>query len=419
MEGGPVDVLRSDRHVPGELIPEEDYWQLEALDTIKCRWSNTRVCGWNVYSSAEKILFVILHNVTVVVTNSPSVLGGFSRPRLQITFYEDFYFPYSDFTHTKQSVGDQLTHISGKRDIAQFEFGQYQAEVKRINDNNRFSITRRDSDELIPNHLHHRLQEALHFVFAVQLNFTSVLYFEKQYTRLTIIAAPKERIPARLNPPLNFKSLAYMDHVYKMLNTYFTHVCHDPTDYWHPLGAVHYDLLCASPSNDALSLAVCVACENLVNMTSDKKHTNDKEDLEQIVERVKDYINNLDAAEDIKSRLIGSIASVLSPRAIDLFYLLANQGIVRKEMVEGWKALRNKTAHGNRDESELSKRLSRINNVLTLYYCLVFHIIEYKGLFVDRSKRGWPVVEYKGRKDPNISLADSSVSTPDAGDGKT
>ena len=85
------------------------------------------------------------------------------------------------------------------------------------------------------------------------------------------------------------------------------------------------------------------------------------------------------------------------PQSSDGPYSLAKRGIVGAELVDIWKRLRNRVAHGVAD-SEFEELLYDCDTVGVLLYQLVFHAIGYEGPYSTFTRKGWGAAQYPPKK---------------------
>jgi hypothetical protein len=90
------------------------------------------------------------------------------------------------------------------------------------------------------------------------------------------------------------------------------------------------------------------------------------------------------APEHVRKRLQGLLENASQVRPVDHLHALANAGAITPGLVRVWKRVRGATAHGgvpvDLDKSP-EELVLLVEQVATLLYELVFHLIGYEGLY--------------------------------------
>jgi hypothetical protein len=156
--------------------------------------------------------------------------------------------------------------------------------------------------------------------------------------------------------------------------------------FWHKINRAWQ----AGIENASLSLGVAI--EGIVKRYFSKQGLPDDEIIQQ-AEEAKQILKGMDLGQRIKDRLLDSIDGLLnntSPKGA--LYKMAQDGLLNKFMPSAWDKLRNKSAHpdkSNQDLSAVQKDIDRFYTCIALFYLLLFNIIKYEGSYTDFSESGW------------------------------
>ena len=111
-------------------------------------------------------------------------------------------------------------------------------------------------------------------------------------------------------------------------------------------------------------------------------------------EALKDRTISLDDKDidKMKSNL-GRLKSKSS--AINILKHFISKNVVRKEDVDAWDYLRNKSAHAADKDCEVNQEnITRRNRMMVLFYHLIFNLIGYQGIYTDYGVLGHPIKKY-------------------------
>ena len=162
--------------------------------------------------------------------------------------------------------------------------------------------------------------------------------------------------------------------------------------FWHKINRAWQ----ASIENSSLSIGVAI--EGVVKSYFNELGRADEEILQQAKE-AKKLIEDSDMGERIKGRLYGSISLLKNTSTKSaLRQMVEEKKWLKKTMINKWEKLRNKSVHPdkmNQDLIAIQKYIDQIDTCLTLFYRLIFIIIEYEGSYIDYSERGWPEKKFK------------------------
>lgn len=96
--------------------------------------------------------------------------------------------------------------------------------------------------------------------------------------------------------------------------------------------------------------------------------------------------------ESLKQRVLGLLRSKTEPRAVDSLYAWATKKNLPHSMIDAWKLLRNRKAHGTAlEENQLL--YDHYYTVVELLYRLIADTVRYEGALLETSKRTWGLPE--------------------------
>ncbi|TSA23436.1 hypothetical protein D4R71_08575 [bacterium] len=118
------------------------------------------------------------------------------------------------------------------------------------------------------------------------------------------------------------------------------------------------------------------------------------ESISSEADSAKEEIQKLKLNSKIEKWIIGSLENLInnpSPKA--MLNSINNSEIITKKMKTNWNKLRNTCAHAtiiSNDNKEFQKLLDRFYSCVSLFYIIIFIIIRYDCKYINYSKDGWP-----------------------------
>jgi hypothetical protein len=111
--------------------------------------------------------------------------------------------------------------------------------------------------------------------------------------------------------------------------------------------------------------------------------------------RVLKYLEDRKCPAGVQDRFLGATQALLQPSGREILKRLAAMDAVDGKLEKRWSALRNPSAHADREGQGSSDELFReCMAVLALLYQLTFYLIGYEGWFRDYAAKGWPLRKY-------------------------
>ena len=117
---------------------------------------------------------------------------------------------------------------------------------------------------------------------------------------------------------------------------------------------------------------------------------------------VRDFVREKVADERLRTRLEGVLQRLNELRPDDRLYYLRNRDFVSGKYIRAWRTMRNRQVHPeHRDlsdatDADYQRLFDLVHQTTVLLYCIVFHLIGYRGKYVDYGTHGYPVRDYPG-----------------------
>lgn len=365
----------------GQLVPEEDYFTLNATSFSGQKWIAHRVCPEPNEGLDGCFAHDRLHEL---------IYTGERRPNLEFDFVELRFlgrlkFPSNPITHTGTRVGDRDHHTSYEWNAAFIDDGDFHFEMSYQGEHTIVNL-RLPVGQRTPR-TPSRIREALQFVLGQQLAVmvTEIVSGDTTETRLTSPERGREKMP----PPLQFRSADQDGHVWRMFANYFRHIHSDTKSGWHPISChVGSVIEVSSAPLEVRVLALAVAVEGLAGCC-----------FSELGKAGDDFLEELNAVQEMlktmklrsHDRIMGSIGAMRKPRNSDALRAFIANHHPSSDFYHSWSQLRHVSAHGGGLGGRDVKTVFPLQNqVLSLMYSIVFAAINYVGPRTDYSLMGWP-----------------------------
>jgi len=393
----------------GQIIPEHEYYNLEATDLYGRKWKGKRILPEPFFSKLNR--GIVLSGEIRELKYEIKVLTSINKARLNFKIFDKIDIPANKVTTSTITIGGKETLKSSNLNSAEF-----------VSCGNKFSLTTKDdllnisiiSDkDVFEKHIEMRVIEALQFVLARPIRWSVLEKSEGKVDILRIRSIKEDNSKIRLHPPIYTPSIDHTGCVWKLYDKYFQYILKHREDDWHPLSSRVYQVVLASGhSYFTQALILCTTIEGVLkeefpNLASASPLFLDliknaqiymsrwieTEDLKKKITSKKR--DNKDKVDILNKRINGLFGLLKIPRAIDKLRALVGKGAVKKEHVDSWNELRPMMAHAYSPESLSTQELiDDFYKILVLFYQLIFHTIGYKGKYTDYSKYGWPIKKY-------------------------
>lgn len=221
----------------------------------------------------------------------------------------------------------------------------------------------------------------------------SIYEHGRQTTRLT--NRLQARQSERLVPPIPAER-PYADDAHRFLDRYLAAAAdEDPARdrsatlayrFWHRI------LMAREGDIENSSLVLSVAVEGLVKKTLLSKTDVDEDFLKQANE-AKPILKQAAIGPRALACVLSSLGNAKQARVQDTLRRLAREGAIADAHVTAWKDVRHAAAHGGvleDDEVALQQHLRRFHTCLDLYYRLMYLLIGYEGKHTNYGATGWP-----------------------------
>lgn len=394
----------------GQLVREDQYFQLEAVTNKGVHWICPRVF---VRERPGQDECEVRFDASYVENISQAEESAYAA---RLTYIERLRMPEN---HRVDEAGRDGSRFVG-RDRSTGRLANFDLTyVRRFRDDTveRSELSVQAVDGAVPpRNFDTRIEETMMFCSAL---LAQPVCTEVAHGTLRSIAFFKHR-PARgslVKPPIEDR-FADRD-FYSLATAYYEHACKD--------GGVErmslltrkiaslFDLSGASMAAVALGLAVAV--ESLAQVGELAGRSKATPAHLAVVEAIKTAVMKMPELDDLAkqfgeanslpdkrslSERLDALLSLLGAggRTIDSLRLLKDVGAVTGEEIRAWDKLRHPTAHGSwvpKDET-MQVHFDDLYKLVTLVYRLVFVHIGYDGRFNARNVKGWPVHEFKGKE---------------------
>jgi hypothetical protein len=205
---------------------------------------------------------------------------------------------------------------------------------------------------------------------------------------VTILDGRRERSRGgNLHPPLPGNMAHAEQHVWPLFDRYLRYVTAAPADAPHRLSALWAGVLRASAGSlEVAALVYAVAVESVLRLVPSTRARRAAVDqaLDECRTRLLVALAADPAPEAVKNRLTNLLGSVSQFGPVDHLRALASDGAVTPSLVPVWRRVRNAAAHGGVpiDVNEAPEELLLlVEQVATLLYELVYHLVGYEGLY--------------------------------------
>ena len=374
-------------YTPGKIISDEHYFLLEATDMSGTTWFSENV--WVTGNISFPTLGHVIKTSLKRIKNKTKI-----KERKAKKNYLHMIVPSTDFS-IPGNASEELPKGSWRRNITKINIQQLDLEL-RLNDNS-FTIKAISESKKLDEELQDKLLEALSIIFGKIVKPIIFDFIHNGYN-VSAINSISLAIPDKsLLSPIKHSNTTDLQSFKDFLERYIITVGKPNSQlfgYWYNV----YKAWDSSIENRSLVLSVTI--EGITKTYLKKYSLPDKELLQQSQEAAK-IIQKMDLHSRIKQRILSNLGELKNISTKTTLYKMADKSLFPKFYVDEWVKLRNKSAHPanlGTNEKEIQKFLDQIHISLTFFYLLLFLIIGYQGKYVDFSKEGWPVNDFKIKK---------------------
>lgn len=344
---GVEEYSRANRNlVLGEIIPDDFYYDLTALDYKGRLWHCERILiDINRPASGE---FIIQGSISRIICEGeiPQEVDC-KGSSIEIRVFDNINIPFNERTLTNKSIAKGIqSSKSISRNVWKFKYCKLNfllvKEDKRL-----LTINVVSDEESISEYLRERVLETLQFVLGYPINWATSYRRIGHVTEVTLCSPRQSLTDSRFKPP--FVLGGYFTDEAQVFRRLFAKYLYHVIDYdqpLHPLWAQLNAIYEASSGLfiDAHALTLTVAIESMVS--SEFSHLGKLTQKEkEAVQAALKYIDNWHNNTGIKDRIKGATKSILQPRVGDKMKALEKIGAITAVQVKAWKKLRNKSTH--------------------------------------------------------------------------
>jgi len=365
----------------GKLIPPEKCYRLIATDVHGRLWEAENILPDHGGALVEENT-AIFGRIHTALKSTNTIEWPQSESSLDFICFGKYEIPCNTVTKKYEDRNGKPVEIGGAIDAAKFNVSDFNFSM--ANKDGRFVINIiAKNSALIDEHAEFKVAEALMFVLGKPINWT-VLNKAAKNTETTIIR-PIRYSKKSIYSPLRFapKNNDYA----KLYIQYFNYIRRPPDkSMWHPMSILLHRVIEAQQSSiENRCLILSVAIEGiLLNSLPDLAKPTDNF-LEQL-SNVKDALNNLQMADDLSNRFIGTVNSMTKASASDKLRELLKLKIITDQEFKTWKSIRNSSTHPEKAFfDDFEEAFDNFNIMLTMCYKIIFYCIEYSGLYTDYS----------------------------------
>lgn len=385
--------------VSGEVIPDQAYYDLSAIDVGGRVWTAERILpdfNWPVSGQpvVDGYTDELVTSADLRETDSPG------RSHLTMHIFSRAKIPRNALTRGRTSIAGKVRSRSSALDAWKFKScGLNFLIIKPEQEVITIEISSTSAE--LPDYLEQRVVECLQFMLSRPIHWAILDKWEGK-TRTIVLSSQQVSdrtkrsfpiLPETMSNPRTRKASAI--HHRRLFDCYLRHVL-PQSKKRHPLWGQINAVQEAGQGTfiDAQALALTVAVESLLgsefaNLAKPTKAQ--QEAVKQVMKHVEDW----KGSAEIKNRARGSISQLLQSRAGDKMRELVRLGVITEEQRLAWQTLRNASAH-TYQSSEITpdKLRGLLMKVQILFWRIIFRAIGYRGPYVDISSPGWPLTNY-------------------------
>ena len=371
----------------GEIIPDSDYFRLEAIDIRGRSW---RACYIDP-SLRGTVVYGKINQLTHEFTNSSSpkqdCIGLYLKGLLK--------FPSNSPTESSFQAFGREIHYSVSHNAALVNYENYKLEIfhreKHTILNFYSPLNTLDENTSL------RIKETLQFCLGLPVSIlVSRIYKNKSQVFYFNSPSQVEQY-GRIEPPILFEKGDQNEQFWKLFFNYFCFVCSYTENSFHPISQqIASTIESSAGSLEVEVLGLAVATEGIVEIC----FPNLGEVSEEIKQQITDVLKVIDSSNiitnsSLHNRIKGALNNMNQPTNSDRIRNYLSEHNLSKELFTAWKKLRNTSAHGNGTAGRnISQTLELRGKVLFLLYSIILTKIEYVGERTDYSTKNRPTISW-------------------------
>lgn len=366
------------KSVPGKLVSESEYCQMDGLTHDGSEWEAERVLLDTTTSAHGVTATAQIRELKFKKQGTRTNFG------VRYSIPGRYKFPAPGRVTETRSSGDTTVEKRFDRNLLKRRFGAID-----------FTLEQRD-DHLIYEACTEIEPEgdfaaaalcALEFAFGRRLNWAICNEWEQSSVSFRVRPKVPDDSSHRL-PPVVLDSPTHVNDFGALLERYTTRVMsHDSIaevlNHWS-----WYSIESGSTPLTTFALVHAIAAEALLVAIGTSRPSANTDEFEEL----RKCIESRPLADNTKKRLLGLIGSAAKLGPKDVMIDMETAGKLRPEYRQSWDYVRNRLAHGAVVDSENFETILHHSHVVTsLFHRLVFEAIGYQGQYQDYATEGWPV----------------------------
>lgn len=390
----------------GEIIPDEEYFALEAVDVAGRTWTSQRLHpSWTWGAGGVAIAEVFEASATIpTADHSPGSRGWAWFPgRMNI--------PTDEFKVTEEKIDGESPKTTHRRVVTRGSAGGWDFTMESKPGGLEVRVSQAEED--LPSGWDVRVAEALQFILGREVIGTAI-WTALQNGESLCFRSEQFLEPTRATlPPLSGGDPAHAPEVLRLLDRYLRHIPSGAADSLHPLSAILRGVVAARQGSfDSQVLTTGVAVEAVLALEHADTGPSEQEEADAW-KLVSSNIGQLVIPDRVRRRLDGFLGRITTTSARDRLEAMRLRGVVTDQHISAWQKLRHKAAHGGRQGVSVPQAdLDCLLVVTDLLHRIVFQAIGYSGKFTDYTTRGFPVRTFAvATPNPGAQSADDEVNS--------
>ena len=401
----------------GQLIPKSQYYTLHAVADSGDEWistptvdvgvthnlgNNNSVINGELWGIRQTKSHAETANLLASISHLP-VTPYCKRPRIVYYIRGTIgNFPCNTVVEIKTLVAGQERTTSCSLCAAKVDALEYSCELISHQGRITFSAVMKKDALEHPAHIQLRFIEALQFVLGCPVDYYVMEIHYNNNSEIHVEPAEKNKTIRKMLSPIAFNTSDSFPAFWELFQKYMSYVSSYPHNEWHPISRRIYTLHHGMSSIWPIAfLTAGVEVEGLLLDEFDKKIPPPPAlvvSVNKVLQLIDDFCDKggTDIDSESRQRIGSSLGHVKNhTSAKNKLRSLLSQNIIRKEDIDAWDIVRNKSAHAVASETGISQEnLLKLNSVLVLFYHMVFHIIGYQGEYTDYGVLGFPTRAY-------------------------
>jgi len=383
---------------PGKLIPQTDFFDLEAVDTLGRLWWAVDIQP-SISHDAEKGV-VARGFAWRMHTKAPVPELESGKPdSLWLHMPGDIEFPTSEPHRIVEKIRDREVKRSMRYNSWAFEVDDWRFHLERAPKG--LTVSVRSQDTPLPQGFDTRIEECLWLILGQQVSWNVLSERRSGVRRVAIRQSPYTLRRPRLGPPVELSHRDAASHCADLFADYLRFITANEDAAYHPLSVrVGTVLRSSALSIQEEAVALSIEIEGLV-----KDHFHSlgaaAEDVTAEAERLEKLVMRCRGLPKTRQRLLGAIRSFRGANPRTALRTLVDSRVIQEHHRKAWESTRPRVTHGSQPKGTVAEMMNNNNTLHQMFLLLLFRVIGYEGVFSDRLAKGWPFSQVR---DPKLSL---------------